>query len=145
MAECLEFGIGISSIVFVEINKCISPLFLKTKHKPFYQLLKTVEKLLQKNPQQTKTTSFQMAQSTKFLVQGIHHPKASSLLTTLWKTLKDQAAEINSGGQQYCSVAKRLCNSEEEAEDQILVSTTSIEVEQLLNLKHRATMRMGAC
>jgi len=41
MAECLEFGIGISSIVFVEINKCISTLFFKNKLHSILSISKT--------------------------------------------------------------------------------------------------------
>lgn len=112
MAECLEFGIGISSIVFVEINKCISPLFFykkKNKYMPYCQLLKTKQaaktKNQTKNTQTNQTKAFRWhKQSIKLPLQRIRHLKASSLLITLWKPTKAKQQRYDSGDQQYHSV-----------------------------------------
>lgn len=49
---------------------------------------------------------------------------------------KTKKYRYDSGGQQNCSVAKYLCNSEKENEEQILASTSSLnnyQEESLLN------------
>lgn len=56
MAECLDFGIGISSVVFAEINKCIFPPFFKNE---IHSILLTA-----KNKPTKQTNSFQMGQTT---------------------------------------------------------------------------------
>lgn len=62
MAECLEFGIGISSIVFVDINKYISPLFLKNE---ICTILSTAKNKVgcYKTNKQTQNKHLQMAQT----------------------------------------------------------------------------------
>lgn len=65
MAECLEFGIGISSTVFVAINKCISPRLLKMKYTPYSQLLKKSRLLEKKNNHQKHKKPTQKSKPTK--------------------------------------------------------------------------------
>lgn len=131
MAECLEFGIGISSIVFVEINKYIPPLFFKNE---IHSIL-SLKTLSAKNKagcykKNHKTNTQKLSDGTNNLPNSCSKEfttqKPHPCLLPSEKPSKTKKQRYDSGGQQYCSVAKCACNSEEETEDQILASTSSI-------------------
>lgn len=131
MAECLEFGIGIFSIAFVEINVFL-PSFFKMKYTPYSHLLKTKQAATKKNnknhpkkpTKQTKAFRWHNLPNSCCKEFAIQKPHPCLLPPEKPSNTKKQS--YDSGGQRYCSVAKCLCNSEEETEDQILASTSSI-------------------
>lgn len=131
MAECLDFWIGISSIVFAEINKCI---FLP----PFFKKMNTLY-ILDCYKQTHETNKQKLSDGTNNLLKSCckefttenPHPFLPSETPSETKRQR-----YDSGGQQNCSVAKYLCNSQKENQQQILALTSSLnnyQEESLLN------------
>lgn len=138
MAQSLEFGIGISSIIYAEINKNI-PFFFKKKKNEIHTIVSIAKKKagcykrtknkqikgLKTSPNKAKK-SFQMSQKSTSILENSPSQSLISTYHSLKYPQKTKKQRYNHGIQQYCIVAECLCKSDGKTENQNLTSISGI-------------------